>query len=328
MYTIVGGDQQQYGPVSVDEVRRWIAEGRASAQTQALAEGATEWKPLSAFPEFSEALRAQGGQPSATSGIAPLADSAAWRVGILARQPELQVGRCLLLSWRLLSGNLGLFFGAAFLIWLIGTLCQFIPFAGILYSVLWGVLYGGLYLIFLNRIRGQTASISDVFAGFRLEFVQLLLAGFVSALLSCLGLFCCLILPGLYLVVAWTFSVPLVADKHLEFWSAMELSRKVVTRVWFETFGLVVVAFLPFILTYAFAQIMILFTGFSAIRDAMASGPPDFGRMMQVATQITKSSLPLVLLIKFVLLLNLPFALGALMYAYESLFGTRTAPNA
>jgi hypothetical protein len=29
-----------------------------------------------------------------------------------------------------------------------------------------------------------------------------------------------------------------------------------------------------------------------------------------------------------VLLLNLPFALGALMYAYESLFGTRTPPTA
>jgi len=36
----------------------------------------------------------------------------------------------------------------------------------------------------------------------------------------------------------------------------------------------------------------------------------------------------LIAIMKVVLLLNLPFALGALMYAYESLFGTRTAPTA
>ena len=35
-------------------------------------------------------------------------------------------------------------------------------------------------------------------------------------------------------------------------------------------------------------------------------------------TQVAKLSVPLTILFKFVLLLNLPFALGALMYAYES----------
>jgi len=37
MYTIIGGDQKQYGPVTAEELRRWIAEGRADAQTQVLA---------------------------------------------------------------------------------------------------------------------------------------------------------------------------------------------------------------------------------------------------------------------------------------------------
>ena len=122
-------------------------------------------------------------------------------------------------------------------------------------------------------------------------------------------------------------SVPLVADKGLEFWSAMELSRKVVTRVWFQVFGLVVLAFLPFILIYLVAEIKISVGAFSAVQEIMSSGQPDFPRMMRLMTQITKSSLPLVFLIKFVLLLNLPFALGALMYAYESLFGTRPSPT-
>src|SRR5258708_38074825 len=99
-------------------------------------------------------------------------------------------------------------------------------------AVLEGVLYGGLYLVFIKRIRGQRASVGDVFSGFQIAFVQLLLAGLVSKVLSSIA-FCCFILPMIYLVVAWVFAVPLVIDKRMEFWSAMEFSRKIVTRVWF-----------------------------------------------------------------------------------------------
>jgi len=53
MYRIVGVDGRQYGPVSGEQLRQWIAEGRANAQTQAFAEGATEWRPLGGLPEFA-----------------------------------------------------------------------------------------------------------------------------------------------------------------------------------------------------------------------------------------------------------------------------------
>jgi hypothetical protein len=56
MFKIIGADQQQYGPVSAEQIRQWIAEGRANAQTLTLAEGSTEWKPLGRVPEFAEAL--------------------------------------------------------------------------------------------------------------------------------------------------------------------------------------------------------------------------------------------------------------------------------
>ncbi len=36
-----------------EQLQQWIAEGRANAQTQTFAEGATEWKPLGAVPEFA-----------------------------------------------------------------------------------------------------------------------------------------------------------------------------------------------------------------------------------------------------------------------------------
>ena len=53
MYKIVGADGRPYGPVSAEQLRQWITEGRADAQTQTLAEGAMEWKPLGALPEFA-----------------------------------------------------------------------------------------------------------------------------------------------------------------------------------------------------------------------------------------------------------------------------------
>jgi hypothetical protein len=55
MYKIVGADQKEYGPVTEEQIRQWILEGRANAQTIARLEDGP-WKPLSAFPEFASLL--------------------------------------------------------------------------------------------------------------------------------------------------------------------------------------------------------------------------------------------------------------------------------
>jgi hypothetical protein len=65
MYRIIGADGREYGPITADQLRAWIAEGRADAQTQARAEGAGQWKPLTEFLEFAQALAgAPPGWPS------------------------------------------------------------------------------------------------------------------------------------------------------------------------------------------------------------------------------------------------------------------------
>ena len=53
MYKIIGADGKEYGPVSAEQLRDWIQQGRVSLQTQARLEGSTDWRPLSGFPEFS-----------------------------------------------------------------------------------------------------------------------------------------------------------------------------------------------------------------------------------------------------------------------------------
>jgi len=67
MYKIIGADGKEYGPISADVVRQWLAEGRADAQTRVLPEGGTEWQPLSAFPEFGAA--ASGSPPPLPAGL-------------------------------------------------------------------------------------------------------------------------------------------------------------------------------------------------------------------------------------------------------------------
>jgi TM2 domain-containing membrane protein YozV len=57
VYKIVGTDGHQYGPVSAEQVRAWIAENRANAQTLAQTEGSQGWKPLGSFAEFAADLK-------------------------------------------------------------------------------------------------------------------------------------------------------------------------------------------------------------------------------------------------------------------------------
>jgi hypothetical protein len=51
MYRIIGADGKEYGPISLEQLKQWIAEGRASGQTKVRLEGSTEWKLVSDLPE-------------------------------------------------------------------------------------------------------------------------------------------------------------------------------------------------------------------------------------------------------------------------------------
>lgn len=72
MYHIIGADQREYGPVSPDQVREWIAAHRADQDTKIRAAGAIEWKRLGDLPEFSDALRQASMPPNSTpSPVSP-----------------------------------------------------------------------------------------------------------------------------------------------------------------------------------------------------------------------------------------------------------------
>jgi hypothetical protein len=72
MYKIIGADGKEYGPVGVDALRQWIAEGRADARTRVLAEGSAEWRPLSEVPELAAFLPASPTAPAADASVPSL----------------------------------------------------------------------------------------------------------------------------------------------------------------------------------------------------------------------------------------------------------------
>jgi type II secretory pathway pseudopilin PulG len=78
MYKIIGTDQKEYGPISADQIRQWIGEGRINAQTKVQAGEGADWKLLADIPEFAEALKNRvsplpirpSATPAKTSGLA------------------------------------------------------------------------------------------------------------------------------------------------------------------------------------------------------------------------------------------------------------------
>jgi len=73
MYKILGADQREYGPVTADQLRQWITEGRANSQTMVQGPDSTEWKPLSSFVEFAGVMPAAAatapGAPTSYAGM-------------------------------------------------------------------------------------------------------------------------------------------------------------------------------------------------------------------------------------------------------------------
>jgi uncharacterized membrane protein len=65
----------------------------------------------------------------------------------------------------------------------------------------------------------------------------LFVSGLLTMLMTYLGLVV-LIIPGLYLGVAYGMTIPLIAFNELGAWQAMEISRQAITHKWFNVFAL------------------------------------------------------------------------------------------
>ena len=228
----------------------------------------------------------------------PMSDARAMAGEILAQDSLLDIGHCIRRGWKLLRANFGPFVGVTALLMALLAFAASVgsealrqgpagqasgTITSMVFLIAWGPLAGGWCLYFLKKIRGEKSTVETIFSGFTKCFLHLFLAGFVTFLLTWLG-FVCLILPGVYLLIAWMFTFPLVMDKQLDFWSAMELSRKVVTKHWWKFF-----AFGIFSLLYLFVGSLAFGVGvFIAMPLVLASlmyaYEDIFGGLKQTAT--------------------------------------------
>ena len=94
----------------------------------------------------------------------------------------------------------------------------------------------GLVMLGLRRNAGVATSSMIVLRYFSL-WIPIIILTVLTYILVAVGLVL-LIIPGLYLMAAYTLALPLLIDKGLAPWEALETSRKALTHQWFKVLGL------------------------------------------------------------------------------------------
>ncbi|MBQ0718904.1 MAG: hypothetical protein KBT88_11080 [Gammaproteobacteria bacterium] len=163
-----------------------------------------------------------------------------WAAGAIVFLVVLVVGAAVGGGSALLVGNGGVAGGG------LPPLILQLVITALMYPVMAGVMMLGI-----ERSVDLPLSYKSVFGYFAYTLPLLGVAVLMTLLLT-IG-FLLLIIPGIYLSLAYMFAVPLVVEKNLGIWDAMETSRKAVTSHWFKLFFLflimsiiMVISALPF----------------------------------------------------------------------------------
>ena len=219
-------------------------------------------------PIFLQKVR-EGAQTGGSRGFAGVTEAQ-----VRERDYNHDVGEYLKQSWQLFKSDPGLIIGASVLVGLCWCVANFLPYLGTVTGIIFsGPLLGGLILFFLKKIRNQPSTLGDAFSGFSPKFGQLLLGHLVPSILAGLALVIPvafivvgivmsgisgqgrgggadglapvlmvgigLLIPALcvmiYFQYCWVFALWLIADKNMQFWPAMALSRAVVLKHWWLT---------------------------------------------------------------------------------------------
>ena len=97
-------------------------------------------------------------------------------------------------------------------------------------------MWAGIMMIGIRRSVGLPISFSMVFQYYNCT-VSLIVAYIMYMIFVGIG-FILLIIPGIYLSVAYYLATPLIVDRNFSPWRALETSRKAATHRWFKIFGL------------------------------------------------------------------------------------------
>jgi uncharacterized membrane protein len=175
----------------------------------------------------------------------------------IAGHYSFQIGEVLSEAWGKVSGAKGPIFGGFFAMYAIsfllmfiggmlvsllgfnenmGMMLAFITQLGLqlIYAALTVVMTAGIMMMGVQRAADESINFSMLFDGIA-KVKPLLIAMILQTIIIMLG-FLLLILPGIYLGVAYGLTYPLIMDKDLGPWEAMEASRKAIHHHWCQIF--------------------------------------------------------------------------------------------
>ncbi len=217
---------------------------------------------------------------------------------VLARDYQVDIGSCASRGHTLITSNYGLLLAAVIVVGLIMAAASMIPLLNLIVPLfLTGPLAGGLYRLYLARLRGQPADFGVAFSGFSSGYWQLVLCQLFPALLgfaimipmamimgpaaiflgranvtsgamatgalaiSAATLMLIVMILWIYFYTSWYFALRLVADKGFQFWPALQLSRSVVGKHWWGVFWFSIVSGVLMLLGAMVCLVGLLYTG-------------------------------------------------------------------
>jgi uncharacterized membrane protein len=175
----------------------------------------------------------------------------------LSRGYDFNIGDLLNEAWQRVKGTKGIIIGGfiifyvalfaatAVLGFILGGLASGDNIAGIiiaqliitvLASALAYPFLAGLNMVGIRRAADQPISFNEIFSHFG-RLVPLVITAILMMVLIYVGMIL-LIIPGIYLSVAYMLAIPLVVERGLSPWQALETSRKAISQHWFKVFGL------------------------------------------------------------------------------------------
>lgn len=98
------------------------------------------------------------------------------------------------------------------------------------------VFTAGLMFMGVRKVAGDSISWRMVFTGFSVAG-KIIVAAILQTILIMVGLLL-LVLPGIYLAIGYAMTMPLIVDRNMSPWQAMEASRKAIHKVWWKVAGL------------------------------------------------------------------------------------------
>ena len=165
---------------------------------------------------------------------------------------EINISKWIMNGWDLVMKDFGNFLLLSLIYVVLLTLAFSTWIIGL---ILAGPLTAGFFYIIFNRIRGKEFYMGDIAKGFEV-FVAAVLADILISVFVGIGL-ALLIIPGIIISALYMFAIPLIMEKKMDFWQAMEYSRKLVSKNLFELSIFMLVLYI-----LLFIGVLLLLVGF------------------------------------------------------------------